>query len=512
MVHVAIAADTQLAADIGAMVVRQGGNAIDAALAATLTAMCCNLGVMAPGGSGFITIWEPSGKPIVIDAYAAMPGHHYPGDHLPEIHKIRLEYGGGLETGIGYSAVAVPGMFAGLAAASARYGRLPWANLIEPIAHVLETGFPLSRVSGFYLENAHQAIFGWHPESYRLMHPNGRDYLQTGELVKLPQLAETLRLIATEGAACLYTGTLAQEMVAAMTAHQGSITADDLAHYQAIAREPIQIRYGDWEIVTNPAPAVGGACLAALLLLQQAHDHHDHDHLDSVAIAAIQEAVFHYRLEHLNVDQDRCHAVHQLLQLAQANQLDRYRRSPSTIHISTVDDQGCACSITASAGYGSGSVIPGRSFWLNNSLGELELHREDSEPIPPGTRLISNMAPTIARHRDGAVLAIGSPGASRITTAIAQTLTNFLIRGDSLQQAIQRPRLHLEEFGGALIVAYEEDLRDRSLGKIPLPLRSFPPLSMYFGGVQAALWSQSDQHLQAIADPRRDGGVAFVTT
>ncbi|AMA10795.1 gamma-glutamyltransferase [Picosynechococcus sp. PCC 73109] len=505
MTKVAIAADSKLAANIGAEIIAQGGNAIDAALAATLTSMCCELGVMAPGGSGFIAIWPQDREPVVIDAYAAMPGKDFPGDRpYPELQKTLLNYGGGIYTGIGYGAVAVPGMFAGIAKASAEYGQLSWAELITPVAKVVEQGSPISRVSGMYLEQAHAAIFGWHPESYQLVHPNGKDYLKAGEIVRLPGLAKTLKLMADEGPDCLYQGTLAQELVAAMERSHGAITQADLASYEAIIREPIRLSYGDWEIVTNPAPAVGGACLAALLLLQQTRQSLDHK-----TIAAIQEAVLNYRFEHLNVDQDRWQAVTDLLHFARTNQLDHYRSSPSTIHVSTVDDQGCACSLTASAGYGSGAVIPGRNFWLNNSLGELELHREQSEPIASGTRLISNMAPTIARHRNGSVLSIGSPGASRITTAIAQSLTNFIVHGDSLSEAIRHPRLHVEAFDDQLMLAYEEDLRAENLLNLSMPLREFPPLSMYFGGVQAALWSKEAQQLQAIADPRREGSVAF---
>lgn len=179
MTKVAIAADSKLAANIGAEIIAQGGNAIDAALAATLTSMCCELGVMAPGGSGFITIWPQDREPVVIDAYAAMPGKDFPGDRpYPELQKTLLNYGGGIYTGIGYGAVAVPGMFAGIAKASAEYGQLSWAELIKPVAKVVEQGSPLSRVSGMYLEQAHAAIFGWHPESYQLVHPNGKDYLK----------------------------------------------------------------------------------------------------------------------------------------------------------------------------------------------------------------------------------------------------------------------------------------------------------------------------------------------
>ena len=147
----------------------------------------------------------------------------------------------------------------------------------------------------------------------------------------------------------------------------------------------------------------------------------------------------------------------------------------------------------------------GTGLWLNNSLGEMELHPEGLHDLSPGTRLTSNMSPTICRHDDGTVLAIGSPGASRITTAISQVLFNFIDLGMSLEQAISHPRLHFEMFNDVPTVAFESGL---NTDKLDLSTRHFEGLSMYFGGVQAALYHPGDG-LTAAADPRRKGAVAI---
>ena len=168
------------------------------------------------------------------------------------------------------------------------------------------------------------------------------------------------------------------------------------------------------------------------------------------------------------------------------------------------DADGGACSITSSYGYGSGATVPGTGLWLNNCLGEHELNR-GARP-EPGQRLPSNMAPTVGRRDDGAVLSIGSPGADRITTALLQVLASFAHGGVSLQEAVDRPRLHLQhledETGVArLQLEAEEDL---PLPTADLPVRLHHPHSMYFGGVGAAVRLPSGQ-VEAAADPRRAG-------
>jgi gamma-glutamyltranspeptidase/glutathione hydrolase len=176
------------------------------------------------------------------------------------------------------------------------------------------------------------------------------------------------------------------------------------------------------------------------------------------------------------------------------------------VHVSSVDGDGLACSVTASSGYGAGVSVPGTGIWLNNCLGERELNRLGRHALPPGERLISNMTPTVGRHDDGRVLAIGSPGADRIATAVLQVVL-ALLAGDSLAQAIERPRVHVscDDQGIPITVEYEADLADAEPSG-PLPWRQHPPASMFFGGVAAALRGV-DGYLEAAADGRREGAV-----
>ncbi len=160
--------------------------------------------------------------------------------------------------------------------------------------------------------------------------------------------------------------------------------------------------------------------------------------------------------------------------------------------------------MTVSAGYCSGALPAGTGFYLNNCLGELELHPAGYHGLEPGERLVSNMAPTVAIRKDAA-LALGSPGASRITTAVSSVLVNFLLHGMSLSDAVDHPRLHTEIFEGKPTIAHEPGIPVESIDG--LDVRRFPDLSMYFGGVQAAITDEV-AGLFAVADPRRTGGVA----
>ena len=172
--------------------------------------------------------------------------------------------------------------------------------------------------------------------------------------------------------------------------------------------------------------------------------------------------------------------------------------------MSAVDGDGNACALTCSSGYGSGATVPGTGMLLNNALGEPELNRRGLHALAPGTRLASNMAPTTGRSDDGAVLAAGSPGADRITTALLQVLGPFCLDDARLQEAIDAPRLHLRVEDGRLTVEHEADLPGAAelAAGAGLAAREHPVRHMYFGGVGVALRGR-DGGLLAAADPRR---------
>ena len=505
MGDVAVAAPSRIAADAGAATA-PGGGAVDAAIAAAVVAMCTEVGVMAPGGSGFVTVWPPGGDPVVVDGYAEMPGRggsRRLGEGLRQVH---IAYGGGVDQGVGYGSVATPGMVAALGAASARYGRLSWARLLEPAIRWTDDGFTVSKGAAEFLVTTHGPIFSWQRDSYEALHDAQGRCVREGDTLRLPDLSASLRELADDGATAFYTGRLGRRIAAYVEAQGGLLTAQDLAAYAPVVRPATVLDLDDFEVATNPPPAIGGACMAAILLLLRAHEHRRWDEELTADVVAAQRAVLDYRSDHLDgvaEDAQAVRAARALLDAAAAGDLAALRSSPSTIHVSAVDTDGWGCAVTASAGYGSGVLVPGTGIWLNNSLGEVDLHPQGLEGLAPGTRLASNMAPTVARGPDG-VLAVGSPGASRITTAIAQVLYNHLHLDLDLDAAIRQPRLHVEMFEGAPTIAYEHGLPIGS--PEGYRLRVFDDRHMFFGGVGAA--RLRDGALSAAADDRRGGAVA----
>ncbi len=506
MRRVSIASASQLAANAGSVVADAGGNAVDAAIGAAICSMVTDPGIIAPGAGGFITIWPEDGDPIVIDAYAEMPGRGLPEDGFGGGGiDVELTYGGKTATIVGYGSVATPGAFAGLRMAWEHYGEAPWEELFIPAIAAVEQGFPLSTAAAEYLGHSHQLVFGWDPPSYSVLHHDNGRHLSAGDTVQIPDLPDTLRELAADGVGTLYGGDLGKLITDRVAEHDGILTLRDLAAYKPVVREPIRVQVDDWTIATNAPPAVGGATMAAMLLLMgiQGFDRWEAD--DVARLVEVQDAVREFRRTHLDELHDRGAEAARLLELAAMGDMKSMLGSPSTSHTSSVDSDGLSCSITVSSGYGSGAMVPGTGMWLNNSLGEIELHTGGFHGVPPGTRLVSNMAPTIARSRHGAVLAIGSPGASRITTAVSSVLVNFIHLGMSLSDSIEHARLHTEIFNGVPTVTYEPGIDLSAVSGFDL--RRFPDISMYFGGVQAALWDPLAGFFE-MADRRRSGGVA----
>ena len=512
--RVAVAAPNRHAAEAGAQAVEAGGNAVDAALAAILVALVSEPGTASLGGGAFVTV-APAGRPAVtVDGTVSMPGRGLPRAAFGRgLHRIEMPYGGGTVTEVGHGSVATPGALAAFELAHREHARLPWREVVAPAAHRSHAGFPLSASAARYLGFAREAIFDRDPGIRAALRGPDGSPLRPGDTVHLPDLGDFLDLVAAEGAAALSAGDVAAAIAADMAANGGLVTAEDLAAYRPIVRPALTLRLSDWELATNPPPAVGGPVLAAmLLLLEEGLRAGEVDPAQRVAeLVAVQRAVLSHRVRDLETAPDLEAAVTAMLDSI-TGAGPAWNRSPSTVHVSAVDSAGTACAATSSSGYGSGVVAPGTGVWLNNSLGERELNRRGLHVLPPGERLVSNMSPTVGRRADGAVLAVGSPGGDRIATAVLQTLLPLMGGEVSLQTAVDAPRLHVacDDSGQPVRVEYEADLRRPAGVASDLPWREHPARSMFFGGVGAAMLD--GERLLAAADPRREGAVAVSAT
>ena len=504
---VAVASSSQLAADAGAAVAELGGNAVDTAIAAVLASMNTEPGVCGLGGGGFVTVWRTGEPATVIDGYAAAPGMGLPRERLGAGGvEVRIDYGGGVRTIIGPGAVAVPGSVAALGEASARFGALPWATLFEPVIAAVEKGFPLPRACHQYLVVSADCVFGQDPSGWGCLHDEVGRLKKPGDTIHIPHLADSLRRVAQHGAREFYSGELGRSIADHVQALGGSLTREDLSRYRARYRTPMITELGGWQVATNPSPAIGGVVLTAMLSLM-AGDCPGLPEEPTARQIAVQKLVLGYRCRQLGhsteIERDLARMMNSVTQRDLA-----FLESPSTVQTSAMDGAGLACSITMSTGYGSGLMPAGTGIWLNNCLGEVELIPTAPAGPAPGVRLPSNMAPTVARDDRGNALAIGSPGADRITTALLQVLDQFLLRGKCLTEAIGAPRLHVEYIDDSPRLAHEP------VGDLPADApspRPFGSHSMYFGGVAAAALDTAGE-LQAAADPRRASGTRIVNS
>jgi gamma-glutamyltranspeptidase/glutathione hydrolase len=501
--RVAVATTSAIAADAARQAAAAGGNAVDCALATALMSMNTEPGVCALAGGAYVTVWSPGHDPVTFDGNHAVPGRGLPSEQRGGGKvDVRLDYGGGVSTIVGPGSVAVPGALAAVERAWRRFGSLPWSELFRPTIEVVRAGFPLPTACRYYLGYSGEVIFGRSSDSYSALHDaDGRLY-DRGDPIHVPHLAESLGAIAERGAAVFYEGELAEAIAAHVRRGGGTLTLDDLAAYEAIERPALVADIDDWHIATNPSPAVGGAVLTAMLLAcGDLHaDDWDINSLDK--LIRVQRACLDFRRDRLDIAEDVDAAAAELIRAATDGQFLSQWSSSSTVHTSAVDDSGVGCAVTASSGYGSGEMPDGTGLWLNNGLGEIELNRRDVDSREPGERLPSNMAPTVARSAD-ATMAIGSPGADRITTAMHQVLVNALQFGMPLADAIAHPRVHVDTSGDTVRLCAEPGLE---LPELDLPLQAFPGINMYFGGVSVATFDR-DNGFQVAADPRREGGV-----
>ncbi|MCP3422480.1 gamma-glutamyltransferase [Nocardioides pinisoli] len=479
-----MAAPSPEAADAAEAIARAGGSAVDAAIAAALVAMVTEVGLVSLSSGGFVTVQPAAGAAYTVDGWMDRPGIGRDAGSAPaRTWDVSTEYGGGVDITIGAGSVATHGSLAAFGEAHARDGRLPWAELVGPAIDVARGGFALGSASRYYLRHVHESIFGWDPASHAALHDStGR---LTEERVVVADLATTLEHIASTGPRALHQGDLAVAIAADVGARGGLLGHADLAAYAPVVREPLTTRVHGWRLATATAPSVGGVVLAAMLRLLEDRPRGGWEPADVEHLVRVQRAVLGHRREVLEVAADLPAASRAWLDRVDADHR-AVLESGSTAHVSVTDADGSACSLTVSSGYGAGMVAAGTGIWLNNCLGEQELN-PPARQVTAGSRLLSNMAPVVGRHDDGSTLAIGSPGADRITTAVVSALAGFVNGGLDLHAAVAHPRVHVHRAG-----LPDEDVRVED------------ELSMYFGGVGAAL-TRPDGHLEAVADPRRDG-------
>ncbi len=481
-------------------ILRAGGNAFDAAIAAGFAAAVAEPALTSLGGGGFLLARTAQGQAVLFDFFVDTPGRGLPAGQLePHFLPVTVRFPASEQIfNVGLGSVAAPGALRGYLHVHRRLGRLPLREVLAPAIHLARAGVTINHQQAYFLDLL-TPIMTLTAAGRALFKPEG-PYLGEGDVYRNPDLAAFLETLPADGEREFYQGELARRVAREMADGGGLLTATDLAACRVIEREPLPIHYRGYRLLTNPPPSFGGSLLALALRLLETREVAELDfgspaHL-ALLIAVMQE-----------VDRRRAEGYLSPTDLdppGLAESRERVRvASGGTTHVSVCDAKGNAASMTTSNGEGSGYFAPDTGIMLNNMMGEDDLHPEGFHVSPPGLRVASMMAPSLLLAGDSVRLALGSGGSKRIRTALLQTVSNTVDFGMSPRDAVEAPRLHWDGQRAQV----EPGFAEAALAALAQrwPVNRWPAPDVYFGGVHAAA---SDG--EGAGDPRRGGCAATV--
>ena len=500
-----VAAGHPLTAEAGADVLRAGGNAVDAAVAAVLMSFVAESPLTGPGAGGFMLV-HTGGESHLLDFFVAAPGRGVEGREPTALVPIDVRFAEDAiqRFNVGPASNGAYGTTLGLAQTLERFGSAQLSDLTADPARAAREGVEVVPMQAF-LFTVLEPILNSTPECAAIYAPGGR-LLREGDTIRLPELGDLLERLGAEGPGFLYLGDVAHAVSDWVLERGGMLSRDDLASYEVIEREPARVSYRGREVLTNPPPSSGGILIAdALGILERLDQPHD-----PFLIAEVMESTNRARdeafLEGLRTEGflERFLAKQALDSVA----TEVRSRLGNTTHISVMDAEGACASVTCSNGSGSGVVVPGTGVHLNNMLGEQDLNPLGFHRHTPGVRVPSMMAPTVVLRDGRPEIAIGSAGSNRIRSAILQTILGIEDHGLPAQEAVSAPRIHVEEGQVDAEPGVDGAALDL-LEQAGWTVRRWSELNLFFGGVQAVARNPDTGRLTGGGDPRR-GGVATV--
>jgi len=467
--HAIIASTSALASQAGVDVLKQGGNAIDAAVAVGFALAVVHPEAGNLGGGGLMVIRFADGRATTIDYREVAPARATRDMFLDAQGNPVAE-----RSTAGPLAAGVPGSVAGLCYVQRKYGKLGLAAVVAPAIKLAEFGFEVSAALERSLADGQRPLSRF-PESLRVFTKQGQPYVEGDRLIQA-DLARTLRLIARRGADGFYKGVVADSIESEMLRTGGLITKSDLAAYAPIEREPVRGSYRGHDIVAMPPVSSGGIALIEALNVLEGFPLAEYGANSSKTIHLVAETarrVYADRSEWLGdpaffkvpigglISKPYAAAIRAGIDAGRATPSASVRpgtpprlESDQTTHYSVVDEAGIAVSTTTTlnGGYGNGQVVPGAGFLLNNEMDDFSakpgtpnmfgLLGGEANAIAPGKRMLSSMTPTILVKDGKPLLVVGSPGGSRIITTVLQVVLNVIDFGMNVQEAVDAPRFH----------------------------------------------------------------------
>jgi len=456
-------------------VLRAGGNAVDAAVAAGFAASVAEPALASLGGGGFLLSRPPDGPERLLDFFVDAPGRGRPaGAPSPPLLPVTVRFPGADQVfSAGWASVAVPGCLDGWLHASRTLGRLPLEQVVAPAARLARAGAVLDEAQAALLVLL-QDILLLTEEGRSVFAPDGR-LLGVGEAVRNPRLADVLDDVA-RGSVTGFAG-LGDALQQGADRAGALVGAEDAAAYAVVEREPLRSSYRGAQLLTNAPPSFGGALVVAAL-------------------------------EELAAQPRRDGSPASLVRLADAltRMSERHVAGPQSVrgttHVSVVDADGGLAAMTLSNGSCSGVFVPGTGVQLNNVMGEADLHPRGFAPTAAGTRIGSMMTPTLLRTADGTRTALGSGGSERIRSAVLCAVSALVDGEASLADAVAAPRLHWDR----RVLQVEPGLPAGALAALRAgrQVHEWPARDLYFGGVHAVSRT-ADGAVHAVGDARRAG-------
>ncbi|MFB4203520.1 gamma-glutamyltransferase [Arhodomonas sp. KWT2] len=466
-----VATSHYIASRVARDVLRDGGNAVDAAVTAGFA-----LAVTQPrsgniGGGGFMLVSdERSGEVVAIDYRETAPAaatetmfQNAEGEVVPERSRFSANASG------------VPGTVAGLALALRRYGTRSLAEALAPAIRLAEEGFEVPPRFAEGLTSARDRLGRWPSSRAKFFHDDGTPY-RAGQVFRQPALARTLRRIAEQGPKGFYEGVTAERIVSTLQRHGGIMTLDDLAGYRPVVREPVHGRYRGYDVYSMGPPSSGGTHIVEILNILEGYDIAAAGHNSARTIHLMAEAMkraYADRARYLGdsdfVDVPVAGLTSKAYAGALRGEIDPERATPAdavaagdpwpyesneTTHFSIADGDGLvvANTYTLNFSYGSGLVVDGAGFLMNNEMDDFSakpgvpnaygLIGGEANRIEPGKRMLSSMSPTIVKKDGRNRLVTGSPGGSRIITTTLQVIMNVIDHDMNIQTAVNAPRVH----------------------------------------------------------------------
>jgi len=486
-----------------------GGNAFDAVLAAGFASVVTEPSLTSFGGGGFLLAHsEKEKKDTLFDFFVNTPGLGLNKPVTPEMNAVPIRFPGCTQIfHTGFGSVAVPGMLKGLLHVHKKLSTLPLNKILAPALSYLEEGIEINKRQEVFLGLLEPIMTAseYGKEVYLI---NGR-YAKMGERLFNPDLQGFMKNLE-DGNSDIHSGETAESLGAEMSRLNGMVTAKDLNDYEVFEREPLRIRYRDREILTNPPPSTGGVLLAMGLYLLEKID------LGKLSIESEEYLVSLVELmkemSQFNPQKDGKLILYPLINSLSSPVVEAFIKSISdkvpistrgTTHISVIDEEGNAASMTNSNGSGSGCYIPGTGIMLNNMMGEDDLHPEGFHSSPPGKRVSSMMIPTIVMKEGKVDCALGSGGSKRIRTAVLQALINIIDFSLSLEESIESPRIHFEDNIVQVEPGYPEELIEKL--KKHYAVNVWNVKDMYLGGVHCV-----SSNMEGWGDSRRGGSTSLV--